>query len=328
MDFKNSSRMGFALALVGLLWSASVSALPTLWGVDEDDGELFRIDDYTNPAGTLTSYGQFKWNNNGNIQSVGNDIEAFTIRSDGMAYMILDDDLGGENEPVLLRFDMNTASTTQDNVVDVVGNININFDTSDDDLTGIDFDPSTGEMYVLFEDYNHKGKNRKDRLLRVDATTGNVLDNDRISDGFTNKGKESVKLGEDMVFHENGSLLVVDQEDDDVYYMDPANAELTGLYDGDSDGGLPGNTYFEALAWDSENDQLVAFSDNGNFFALITSGNGSNSSYGGAPGLTDVEGLAFWNSSGGGGGGIPVPGTALLLGLGFLAGMRKRRGST
>ncbi|MGB1111107.1 MAG: hypothetical protein ACPG4N_12175, partial [Gammaproteobacteria bacterium] len=101
--------MAIALAASAMLCAPMAWSVPTLWGVDEDDGELFRIDDYTNPAATFTSYGDLKWNNNGNIQNIGNDIEAFTIRSDGMAYMVLDDDISGQNEPVLMRFDMNTA---------------------------------------------------------------------------------------------------------------------------------------------------------------------------------------------------------------------------
>lgn len=301
------------------LISSSALAVPTLWGVDEDDGELFRIDDYTNAANTFTSYGQLKWNDNGTIRNIGNDIEAFTIRDDGMAYMVLDDDIAGQNDPVLMRFDMNTASTTQDNVVDIIGRINVYFNSSRDDITGVDFDPFTGDLYALFEDDDYENSRDYDRLLKVDPNTGAVL-SDRVIYGYGNdyyNYYEVSYLGEDLVFHENGNILVIDESDNSIYEV-TKTGYIQDTFDGYTSGGI-GSSYFEALAWDSENDQLIAFSDNGNFFALITEGNGGNSSFGGVSGLTDVEGLAFWEYSGGGGGtGVPAPGGVLLMGIGLL----------
>lgn len=315
--------LGMAFGLVCL--SSTALAVPTLWGVDEDDGELFRVDDYTNPSNTFTSYGQLKWNDNGTIRTIGNDIEAFTIRSDGMAFMVLDDDIAGSNEPVLMSFDMNTASTTSDNVVSVIGRIDVYFNSTDDDITGIDFDPNTGSMYALFEDDDYDNQYDYDRLLEVDPTNGNVLSNRVIYayGGDDYYGYEVSYLGEDMIFNDQGQILAIDESDDNVYYVSANNAQITGTYDGNTSGGV-GSSYFEALAWDQENDNLVAFSDSGNFFALLTEGNGGNSSYGGVSGLTDVEGLAFWNP-GGGSSPVPNPATFALLLVGALAMARRVR---
>lgn len=335
MNPKRHIRALLAGLAAALLYVPASLAVPTLWGVDEDDGQLFKIDDYTNPSATFTSYGNLKWNDNGTIREVGNDIEAFTIRSDGMAYMVLDDDIAGQNEPVLMSFDMNTASTTADNVVNVIGRINVTFNTSADDITGIDFDPITGNMYALFEDDDYNNGNDYDRLIEVDPTNGNVLSNRVIYayGGDDYYGYEVSYLGEDMVFNDNGEVLAIDESDNTVYYVDPLNAQITGTYDADTNGGVGGGggchgggctSYFEALAWDSENNNLIAFSDNCDFFALITAGNGSNSSYGGVSGLTDVEGLAFWTPGGGGGAYIPTPATLALLVVGGLGMLRLR----
>jgi len=308
-----------ALLLPPLAW-----AIPTLWGIDEDDGELFRIDDYTNAAATFTSYGQLKWDDKGTLRNIGNDIEAFTVRSSGLAYMVLNDNLGALGNdrgpydidgPILLRFDMKNASTTQDNLAEVVGVIDVEFDSHIDNITGLDFDPVTGELYALLWDNTADKNSLTDRLLKIDPDNGSVL---------SNLGLDGVMTGEDMVFHENGRLLVVDEDDNDVYYVDAANASVTTAFDDDIRGGIGGRSFFEALAWDAVNNNLVTFSDEGDYFAVLTEGSGNNYSLGGVDGLTDVESLAFWEppptasrlrSSGT----IPEPVPGILIGLGLVA---------
>jgi len=89
----------FSIALVLVMTAGAASATPVLWGIDEDDGQLFSIDDYTQitvgeVAAGLTSYGHLKWNDNGRIRNIGKDMEAMALDSDGMAYIALDDRLG------------------------------------------------------------------------------------------------------------------------------------------------------------------------------------------------------------------------------------------
>lgn len=69
------------------------STTPRLWGIDEDDGQLFSFEDYTLLAG-FKNYGQLKWDDNGTIRTIDEDIEAMTLDEDGTMYIALDRILG------------------------------------------------------------------------------------------------------------------------------------------------------------------------------------------------------------------------------------------
>ena len=69
------------------------STTPRMWGIDEDDGQLFSFEDYTTLTG-FQNYGQLKWDDNGTIRTVGQDIEAMTLDEDGTMYIALDRILG------------------------------------------------------------------------------------------------------------------------------------------------------------------------------------------------------------------------------------------
>lgn len=49
------------------------------------------------------------------------EIESFEITPAGLAYMSINKDIGGIDQPVLASFDINTASTTDPNVIDLIG---------------------------------------------------------------------------------------------------------------------------------------------------------------------------------------------------------------
>ncbi len=126
------------------------SATPTLWGVDEDDGELFSIDDYTSLTG-FTSYGLLRYDTGAGFADVGRHIEAFALDVGGLAYMAVNDDVGLFDEPVLLSFDVNTASTVSDNVVTQIATLDLTFDADgSDNISGLAFDPVSGDLYGLF----------------------------------------------------------------------------------------------------------------------------------------------------------------------------------
>ena len=133
----------------------------TLWGVDNDDGMLFSIDDYTSSNAVVTRYGKLKYLRSGQPRYVGDDIEAFSIDRDGYAYLISNDDVGSLDAPVLLRFNLDNASTTANNMVELVGEVNWC-----SDITGIDFDPTTGTLYAL----GYAGSHHGDRLLIINKT--------------------------------------------------------------------------------------------------------------------------------------------------------------
>ncbi len=142
--------------LIAALLLSSLSqlalAVPVLWGVDEDDGQLFSVSDYNDAANTFTDYGNLKWNNGGNIEEIGKHLEAFTIRDDGVAFFVANKNIGGFDEPVLFSFDLNTVSTSGNNVATLIGQIDIGFDNDADNITGLSFNPNTGALTVLFQD--------------------------------------------------------------------------------------------------------------------------------------------------------------------------------
>lgn len=145
-------------ALRGLRWHGNASSatlaanVPTLWGVDEDDGELFSIADYNDPVNSATIYGDLMFDNGGSIERVNQKIGAFALENDGTAYIARNEsDLGPTNPPILMSFDVNTASQVADNIVDIVGMIDMPapFDASNDNISGFSLHPQTGDLYAL-----------------------------------------------------------------------------------------------------------------------------------------------------------------------------------
>ena len=301
----------FALALVVVISSGAALATPMLWGVDEDDGVLFSINDYTqisagSTAAGLTTYGKLKWHDGSTVRTIGNDMEAFTLDASGMAYIALDDNLGSTGDQVLLRFDTNTATTSGDNVVTVLGRIAAGHTGN---ISGLSIDPLSGDLYALSR------RSGADRLLKISKTDGSLL----VDLGAMAGLGEAVCDGEDMEFDSMGNLYVTDNSDDELYRVDPSTGNIVAVIDNHQEGGLGGGSLkFEALAWDDENDRLVAFSDRDNFFADEALADGGNLKYGSLSGLTDVEGMDF----------VPVPEPAtlgLILAGGLILPFRRKK---
>ncbi len=84
--------------------------IPKLWGIDEDDGQLFVMEDYTDSS-TMVDYGRLKWNDNGRIRTIGSDMEAMTLDENGDMYIALDRNIAGSgNAATLLKFNIKDAS--------------------------------------------------------------------------------------------------------------------------------------------------------------------------------------------------------------------------
>ena len=299
----NDIDLAIAMSLLMVGPTLSANSVPTLWGIDEDDDELFSIDDYTQIGGSavLTSYGILKYDRDGVItdltcDSSGAHIGSFTLDGDGVAYMALNcalDFQGTVNDldaPVLLKFDTADASTSVDNVVDIVGQIPIvGFDepTNSDNISGLSFDPISGTLFALYRVHSDP---TPDRLLIINQGNATVMFD---LGTMTGLGGEVVEDGEDLEFDEEGNLYVTDNQDEHLYRVNPNTSAIEEIVDANEDGGLGvGSVKIEGLVWDPERDQLVGSDDlNELFFIYDLTQDGNNSPLGSVAGLTDVEAL-------------------------------------
>ena len=266
-----------------------------LWGIESDAGFLFSISDYNNAFSTFTNMGAFVWNNNGTLESLLQDIEAFDIGPDGTVYMAYNHDLGSTIEPVLLTYDLANAQAGGTNVVNIVGTIGVTFDHVGDNITGLSYHPETGSMYALLQDDD---SNIYDRLFRIDPSTGAVLQDYGEIKGTINGVLEKVRTGEEMDFGSGGRLYVADNDDDELYEVDPDTGDIVAVVDKDMEGGTTHTSVkFEGMAYDFINDKLLGTDDNHDILVRFALEDGNNTvldEIGDAPlNLTDVEGIDF-----------------------------------
>jgi uncharacterized repeat protein (TIGR01451 family) len=276
--------------------------VPILWGVDDDDGELFSIADYTKigdgaAAAGFVSYGRLKYDQTGgrSLRDVGPHIEAFDLTADGTAYLGLSTalDLAGRPDlspPVILKLNVHAATPAGPNVVDVVGRVRIKYRTGDN-ISGLAVHPQTGQLFIL----HRAGSARHvDQLVVVSPANASIIAKPRKI--------QSKALGlkcdqcEDLNFDASGRLYVTDDFDDDVYEINPATGEILAVIDGNEIGGLTGigsSPKIESLAWADRAEHFVGFDDNSNQFLVLTPGTGNNATLGKLGGLTDVEGIDF-----------------------------------
>ncbi|GAB4526819.1 MAG: hypothetical protein Tsb0014_07210 [Pleurocapsa sp.] len=266
--------------------------IPKLWGIDEDDGQLFAMGDYTDSS-TMINYGLLKWNDNGTIRTIGQDMEAMTLDEDGTMYIALDSRRLTDNTTgaTLLKFNIKNATSSGDNVVEVVGNIGIEFNHTRDNVTGLSIDPVSGNLIAVLNDYHSNGNNRVDKLYTIDKTDGSAT-----LIGSIEGLDEKAKTTEDIEHAPDGNLYVTDNQDDETYKVNPATGAIIEVVDNNQRDGLgSSNIKFEALGWDFANNRLIGFDDNDESLAKLTLENGNNHKYYDTTdiGLTDVEGVDF-----------------------------------
>ena len=289
---------------------ALADATPILWGVSDDNGKLFSIGDYTNAAATFTDFGELKYyDSKGKLKKVGSDIEAFAVDSGGMAYMSMNGSLNGLSKPVLLSFDLNAATTSGDNIVSIIGQVDRKVVSHGDDLTGLSIDPLTGALYGLLRT---SGSSREDHLISINSATAAVLS---VTGPITGLGQK-VSDGQDMAFDALGRLYVTDDKDDHLYRVDITSGAITDLLDSDEGGSVK----FEALAFDFANDLLLGSETKGGDLLEMSFMDGNNPILAdiGSLGIKDVEGMGFQQN-------IPEPATVVLLGLGVFGLFIRRR---
>ncbi len=270
------------------------STTPRLWGIDEDDGQLFSFEDYTTLTG-FNNYGQLKWNDNGTISNIGSHIEAMTLDVDGTMYIALDrilgvDDNNGTYCATLMSFNIQDAvlDGAGDNVVNMLGAIQIECDSDDDNVSGLSIDPLTGDLIALLKDYNNH-----DKLYKISKTDGSLI---QLIGAITGLSEHSLDA-EDIEHAPDGTLYVTDDDDDETYKVDSSTGAIIEVIDQSQEDGLisVSSVKFEALGWDFGNDILVGNDDDNEIIAQLTLQEGNNQSYGDTNTwyLTDVEGIDF-----------------------------------
>ena len=283
------------------------SITPRLWGIDEDDGQLFSFEEYTTLSG-FKNYGQLKWNDNGSISTIGSNIEAMTLDVDGTMYIALDrilgvDDNGGTYCATLMSFNIQDAllEGSGNNVVEMLGAIQIPCDSGEDNVSGLSIDPLTGDLIALLKDYNNGDNEVHDKLYRISKIDGSVVDLDSNGDpepiGTIQGLGEQSRSAEDIEHAPDGTLYVTDNDDDETYKVDPSTGAIIEVIDQSQENGLAGvsSVKFEALGWDFGNNRLVGNDDDHEIIAQLSLQEGNNLSYGdtNSLSLTDVEGIDF-----------------------------------
>ncbi|MGB5632940.1 MAG: SdiA-regulated domain-containing protein, partial [Waterburya sp.] len=263
--------------------------IPKLWGIDEDDGQLFVMTNYTDSS-TMIDYGKLKWNDNGTVKNIGSDMEAMTLDANGDMYIALDRKLTGSgNAATLLKFNIADASTTADNVVEIIGVIGINFDSSSDNLSGLSIDPNTGQLVALLK---NNGSSATDKLYVISKVDGSVIQE---IGNITGLGESSTNA-EDIEHAPDGNLYVTDNADDHTYKVNSLTGAIIEVVDNNQKDGLDSDSVkFEGLGWDFANNRLIGFDDNDESLAKLTLEAGNNYEYydTSSMGLTDVEGIDF-----------------------------------
>jgi len=253
-----------------------------LWGINEDNGVLFSVEDYTEQSPNVTVYGPLYWDNNGTDTQINSGIQGFSIDIDGTAYMVSTLNVGAYSGPVLMRFNVGTASTTSNNVVQIVGAIN----WAGGPITGLAIDPSSGNLYALGR---QSGWGNIDHLLLIDRSTAEVT-----TDIGAMEGQGTfVAEGEGMTFDGSSGLYVTDPQDECVHKINIETGAIIQVVDNDT---VPNaNLKLQALAWDAVNNRLIGTQANSKKLMHITLQNGNNTEYGslGPAGLNDVEALGF-----------------------------------
>ena len=281
----------------------ATSFAPVMWGIDEDDGQLFTMTDYTDST-TMTNYGLLKWNDNGTIKTIGQDMEAMTIDENGDMYIALDRKLlGTGNGATLLKTNVTHVTPDGDNVVQVLGTIGIPFNASNDNVSGLSIDPVTGELVALLKNYdpdgddeNNKEDNKNDRLYVISKTDGSLVREIGEIKGNIEGKKQKSRSAEDIEHAPDGTLYVTDNSDDHTYKVNPDTGAIIEVIDDNQKGGLDAEKVkFEALGWDFYNNRLIGFDDQDEALAQLTLEDGKNYEYYDTTslGLTDVEGVDF-----------------------------------
>ncbi|MEZ4684820.1 MAG: SdrD B-like domain-containing protein [Bacteroidia bacterium] len=251
-----------------------------LWGIDEDNGHLYSIDDFVAQAGvnsTTTDWGQITITPNGGGTPVAilGEIESAALDlDDNHYYFTIHTNIAGYNLPILAYVDLDLLTTPGSTVLaTVIGSVN----TGGDNVEGLAMN-SSGELFGVLK---FTGE-----LIKINTTTAQIeAGYPVLLSGATFDDLEGA------AFDHLDNLYVVESNPGVVYIINPVTGAVISVFDNNVQ-------YFDALAWDFENNRLLGFEDagsgtiNSNLWE-VTPGNGGNILFAdlGAVGIGDLEGF-------------------------------------
>jgi len=311
--------------------AGTASAVPILWGTDEDTGHLVKIENYDSTP-FVTDYGLLSINDGGTIQpfpdlfdgdSTGfSDLESFTLNDQGVAFMVGNSEVEFSGvtfaDPHLYSLQIYNADGTEAVSVDdaaasngfnAVQSIGAITGIAGEPINGIDFDPVSGLLVGVVEN-----SGRDDLvIINLETAVATVV-------ATSMAGTDDI---EDIQFDGQGNLFLVDDdggdsEEEDILHRvvlgrsgDTLTMEMIAIVNSTG-----GDHRIEGLAWDFQNNNLIAFSDDSNSLFLLNTASDGFTNLGGV-GFNDIEGLDFVPTSTGLPA-VPEPATWLLTLFGLL----------
>ncbi len=161
----------------------------TLWGVNEDEGSLFVIEDLATRQDTTYSRGPILWSDGRRIQPLGEGIDAFTFDGPGSGFVVCNESVGSWRRPVLLKLSLSADKADVAEPIGSLGNVA--------EVTGLAVDPSTGELHGLAEDGN---------VFIIDRETADTSNKRRI----VMDNAERMPNWEAIAFDKSGQLFALD----------------------------------------------------------------------------------------------------------------------
>lgn len=255
-----------ACALIFTSGHAAGEDLLRLWGIDNDDAQLFAIDDVRNPAATMVDFGRVHVADGFGNHAVGGDIQAFTIVNTFDAFFVATEGVGSVPGPVLLHIDLHDLDTSGEAgemdpgivTAEVIGSL---LDAGWDPkwtVTGIAGDPLYNEMYILGADGDDT---TNDTIARIHATTDRTVEIEPVGEIRWRFG--GVTMGGDMTLGPSGLLMVSDESEGRLVMVEPNSGEIKGIrLEGvrvDTD-----TARYGGIAWDGFNDRTALYDNNTN----------------------------------------------------------------
>lgn len=284
-------------------FTANVRANQLLWGVDQSNGQLFSIGDYSIPGAEsrVSLYGQL---HTAAGVIIGNDIRAFTLdaadaNGHNAAYVAISKSVDGINTfSIGVIADINDpAHRSEVTLYKISG---LNFNLAKDNITGLAIDPNSGNLLgVVVRD------NSPATLFVIDKNT--LSSADHIAKAYTlgkiigtdDLGGQKVTNARDLAFDSSGNLFVTDGAKDKLYQISSANGEILAVSNMNEDNGL-GEANIEALAWDPVLGKLIGANSilnaglPANDLVGLSTANGPNAiDVHLLQSLNDIEGMAF-----------------------------------